>query len=65
MGKNMTRASCPSCGNEFNLDAKKCKLGDFVFCQECDSKLEIVWLYPMELDYAFDEEIFYEEYDVP
>jgi lysine biosynthesis protein LysW len=61
----MTRISCPSCGNEFNLNAKKCNLGDFLFCHECDSRLEIIWLEPLELDFAFDETIYYEEYDIP
>jgi lysine biosynthesis protein LysW len=59
----MTRVFCPSCGNEFNLDAKRSKLGDFILCRECDSRLEIVWLDPIELDFAFDEEI-YDGFDV-
>ena len=61
----MTRVNCPSCGNEFNLEAKKCNLGDFFDCQECDARLEIVWLEPLEVDFAFDEMIFYEKYDIP
>jgi lysine biosynthesis protein LysW len=61
----MTRVFCPACGNEYNLDAKKSKLGDIITCRECDSRLEVVWLDPIELDFAYDEEVYYEEYDVP
>jgi lysine biosynthesis protein LysW len=61
----MTRVFCPSCGNEFNLDAKRSKFGDFIFCRECDSRLEVVWLDPIELDFAFDEEVLYEDFDIP
>ena len=61
----MTRVCCPSCGYEFNLDAKRSNLGEFIDCRECDSKLEIVWLDPIELDFAFDGEVLYEDFDVP
>lgn len=58
----MTNVSCPSCGIEIQLDAKKTKLGEFLSCQECDTRLEVVWLDPIELDFAFEESFYYEEF---
>ena len=59
---NMTNIGCPSCGIEIKLDAKKSKLGEFLSCQECGTRLEVVWLDPIELDFAFEESFFYKEF---
>jgi len=58
----MTNIGCPSCGIEIKLDAKKTKLGEFLSCQECGTRLEVVWLDPIELDFAFEESFYYKEF---
>jgi lysine biosynthesis protein LysW len=30
--------------------------GEFITCPECDTRLEVVGLDPIELDFAFEEE---------
>jgi alpha-aminoadipate carrier protein LysW len=56
----MTTAECISCGNEIKFSAQP-KMGVQVTCSECKAELEVVWLDPVELDWPFDEEDYYEE----
>jgi len=47
-------AVCPHCEAEIHVDDDLDK-GDSVRCEECDSKLEVVGLDPIELDLAIDD----------
>jgi lysine biosynthesis protein LysW len=47
-------AVCPQCEAEIHVDDDLDK-GDSVHCEECDAKLEVVGLDPIELDLAIDD----------
>ena len=54
----MVMAQCPSCGAQVSIFTKP-KMGQRVKCNTCSSELEVVWLEPVELDWAiegFDED---------
>jgi lysine biosynthesis protein LysW len=54
----MIMAQCPSCGGQVSIYTKP-KMGQKVKCNTCESDLEVVWLEPVELDWAlegFDDE---------
>jgi lysine biosynthesis protein LysW len=51
----MLRAECPECGETVEL-RENARVGDRVVCVECNTELEILSLYPLELDYALDED---------
>ena len=55
----MPLAACPECGFEIHVDEDVDK-GETMTCEECDSKLEVVGLDPIELDLAPEEEEDYE-----
>jgi alpha-aminoadipate carrier protein LysW len=56
-------AACPECQSEIHVDEDVDK-GEIVNCEECDIKLEVVGLDPIELDLApEDEEDFYDDED--
>ena len=50
----MPLAVCPQCEAEIHVDDDLDK-GDSVHCEECDAKLEVVGLDPIELDLAIDD----------
>jgi lysine biosynthesis protein LysW len=50
----MQDAKCPMCGATVQVSEKK-KMGDIVFCDQCDAELEIVSLKPIELDWPLDD----------
>ena len=50
----MPLAVCPQCEAEIHVDDDLDK-GDSVRCEECDAKLEVVGLDPIELDLAVDD----------
>lgn len=57
----MPLAACPECEAEIHVDEDVDK-GEILHCEECDSKLEVVGLDPIELDLAAgDEEEDYKE----
>ncbi len=56
----MPRAVCPECEAEIHVDEEVDK-GDLLDCEECDVRLEVVGLDPVELDLAPDEEDDYDE----
>lgn len=56
----MPIAACPECGDELHVEEEMDK-GEIITCEECESKLEIVGLDPIELDLAPDDES--DEYD--
>lgn len=59
----MPLAACPECQSEIHVDEDVDK-GEIVNCEECDIKLEVVGLDPIELDLApEDEEDFYDDED--
>ena len=69
----MRYAECPNCEGMVNISGNP-RVGQEVVCKFCDTKLTIVWLDPLELDWQFedadddyefeeeDEELDYEEY---
>ena len=50
----MPLAVCPECEAEIHVDEDLDK-GDPIRCEECDAKLEVVGLDPIELDLAIDD----------
>lgn len=58
----MPLAACPECQTEIHVDEDVDK-GEIVNCEECDIKLEVVGLDPIELDLApeDDEEDYYDD----
>lgn len=57
----MPIAACPECGAEVHVEEEMDK-GDLLTCEECESRLEIVGLDPIELDLAPEDELD-DEYD--
>lgn len=51
----MPLAACPECEAEIHVDEDMDK-GDYIHCEECEAKLEVVGLDPVELDYAPDDD---------
>ena len=51
----MPLASCPECEAEIHVDEDVDK-GDIIHCEECEARLEVVGLDPIELDLAEDAE---------
>lgn len=49
----MPIASCPECGAELHVEEDMDK-GDIIECEECEARLEVVGLDPIELDLASD-----------
>lgn len=47
----MPSAKCPKCKERVFVDAST-DMGEIVECEECDSKLELVGMDPIELDPA-------------
>jgi lysine biosynthesis protein LysW len=46
-------ATCPECDSDIHVDEEMDK-GDHVRCDDCEAKLEVVGLDPIELDLADD-----------
>ena len=51
----MFRVACPECGEpvEFQEDAK---VGSRIVCTECGVELEVLSLYPLEIDYVLEDD---------
>ena len=49
----MANVKCPHCGAEVHVGEKPW-LGQRETCGECENVLEVVWLFPLELDYCED-----------
>ena len=60
----MPIASCPECGTELHVEEDIDK-GEIVECDDCEARLEVVSLDPVELDLApdpdFDDD--FDDYD--
>jgi alpha-aminoadipate carrier protein LysW len=50
----MPTSNCPICDENVYVDAKMVQ-GDIVFCEECNSDLELVGLDPIELDVSQED----------
>ena len=48
----MSTAFCPECGARIVLDAKEMELGQPIDCPKCGTPLEVISIYPIDLDYA-------------
>lgn len=46
--------TCPMCGETVRLKTTN-KVGDIIFCQNCDAELEVISLKPVELDWPLDD----------
>lgn len=57
----MNSAECPSCEAKIVFNARP-QMSQQVVCSTCDARLEVVWLDPLELDWAYDDED-YDAYD--
>jgi lysine biosynthesis protein LysW len=55
MAHNSDVAYCPECDAKINV--KSPKLGQIVTCRVCDTRLEVVDLKPLELDWAFEDDL--------
>lgn len=55
MAQKSDVAYCPECDAKINV--KSPKLGQIVSCRVCDTRLEIVDLKPLELDWAFEDDL--------
>ena len=55
-----SNAKCPMCGAIVKVPSDS-KLGDMVYCDQCDAELEVINLKPLELDWPLDD--YEEEYD--
>lgn len=53
------KGKCPMCGAALEAPSNA-KVGDLVYCDQCDAELEIVSLKPLELDWPLDD---YEDYN--
>lgn len=51
----MFRALCPDCGEVVELK-ESTRVGDRVVCVECGVELEVISLYPFDLDYVLEED---------
>ncbi len=47
-------AYCPECDAKVNV--KSPRVGQIVTCRHCDTRLEIVDLKPLELDWTFEDD---------
>jgi lysine biosynthesis protein LysW len=56
------KVECPACHAKVHVGGKP-RMGQKVKCRSCDAELEVVWLEPLELDWAYDEDEFEDEYD--
>ncbi|MBL7200210.1 MAG: hypothetical protein ISS56_08690 [Anaerolineae bacterium] len=51
----MLRVECPDCGEIVEL-RENTPVGSRVICVECGVELEVLSLYPLEVDYALEDE---------
>ena len=58
----MPLAACPECEAEIHVEEELDK-GDSLHCEECDAKLEVVGLDPIELDVVVKDESDDDDYE--
>lgn len=59
----MPYAICPECDEDIYIRHMP-KLGDIVYCPSCETRLEVVNLNPLELDWPWEEDEEEEEEDL-
>ncbi len=47
----MVIVSCPKCHQQIELTIEL-EIGFPVTCQSCEASLEVIWLYPLSLDFT-------------
>ena len=52
----MVKARCPHCNCEVQLGENP-QLGQVQICMNCGKRFEVVWLFPLALDYSGDESV--------
>ena len=52
----IVRATCPDCGDKIALRGE-IRMGKKVVCPNCDAELEVVETEPVELDWAYDDDL--------
>jgi lysine biosynthesis protein LysW len=57
-----TVVGCLECGDRITVTSRL-KVGQAVTCPECGTKLEIVNLDPLEIDWAYDEPQYKQEHE--
>lgn len=58
----MPLAVCPECDTEIHVEEEIDK-GDSLHCEECDAKLEVVGLDPIELDVVVGDDDAEDDYE--
>jgi hypothetical protein len=58
----MASAACASCETQIEV-GRKPVVGQRVTCPSCDEVMEVVWLQPVELDWAIDEDDYDDDED--
>ncbi len=51
----MPYAACPGCDQNIFL-RRSPKMGDMVYCDNCEADLEVVGMKPIELDWPWEED---------
>jgi lysine biosynthesis protein LysW len=60
----MSVAICPECEAQIDFgNSVEVKVGERVFCPECDIELEVISVKPLTLDYALDDEDWEEDWE--
>ena len=54
MPRKQVSAHCPECDATVTFKRRP-RLGQIIVCRRCDTRLEVIDLDPVELDWAFDE----------
>lgn len=52
---------CPEC--DAKVSVKSPKLGQVVVCRVCDTRLEVIDTNPLELDWAFEDDVDDDDFD--
>ena len=55
-------ANCPDCGNVIPFKIAP-RMNQTVVCANCEAALVVIALNPIELDWAFEDEVYDEEFD--
>ncbi len=59
--KEKTIGLCPECDREINFPSPQ--IGQRVICPHCNADLEVIGLNPIELDWFFEDDEFYDDED--
>jgi lysine biosynthesis protein LysW len=59
---NSLVAECPDCSCEVRFEVMP-RVGQGVVCSECGTKLEVAYLYPLMLDWVYEDDPAYDSDD--